>query len=379
MQANDDIKHIKADNEAPDGDKDQRGSHPSPGPALERATAPGIAGNHRRPGNGQKRERHQGTRGPTLGQQFERHGLGGDEAIAAGQYSRRHKAKSDRPHKNADSCRHVNAPLALRAILIRKVPLFTDQRKQHTVAVTTLIRHLRLRALDGISAPLDNRIPLWPFATISILAALATSALVFRPSIEAWWYSEIVASSAEQVPRPVHVIVGTVPLSVPYDLVRFPGQRRDAAVDRLELVLRWPPHSASGAGQATGRAGDTDVLIALSPPDDSLNPTRRLGAIYHRLLDPATLNAPQGLTGRRFVPDSGYEGEELFYDPASPTSYFVRCAPPITDQPGTCLREIRLTDRLDVVYRFPRSLLGQWRRLDETISALLAAISTADR
>ncbi len=242
-----------------------------------------------------------------------------------------------------------------------------------------MIRRMRSLGLDWISAPLATRIPLWPFAAVSVLAALVTSALVVRPSIEVWWYSERAPLPADQIPRPFRVTVGTVPLSVPYDLVRFPGQRRDAAVDRLELVLRWPPSNAPGPGQATGSTGDADVFISLSPPDDSLDPTRRLGAIYNRLLDPATLNAPQGLTGRRFVPDSGYVGEELFYDPASPTSYFVRCAPPVTDQPGTCLREIRLTERLDIVYRFPRSLLGQWRRLDETISALLAAISAADR
>lgn len=224
-----------------------------------------------------------------------------------------------------------------------------------------------------------NRIPLWPFAVVSLLAASVTSALVVRPWVEAWWFGNREASPREKVPLPVRVTVGTTPLSVPYDLVRFPGQRRDAAVDRLELVLRWPPRGTSAADQAISPTERGDVFISLSPPDDSLDPARRLGAVYNRFLDPATLSAPQGLTARRFLTDSGYEGEELFYDPASPTAYFVRCAPPITEQPGTCLREIRLPDRLDVVYRFPRHLLGQWRRLDQAVSALLEAISVRER
>jgi hypothetical protein len=38
------------------------------------------------------------------------------------------------------------------------------------------------------------------------------------------------------------------------------------------------------------------------------------------------------------------------------------------------MRETRLGGRLDVVVRFPRGFLREWRQLDRSVEALLAAI-----
>ena len=224
-----------------------------------------------------------------------------------------------------------------------------------------------------------ERMPLWPFALASVLIAIAVSMLAAWPWIEAQLKAQRAPPDEALVPRPVVVSIGDQTLTVPRDLVRFSGQRRDGAVERLELALRWPPHESAGPELTAANSVRGTVFITLGLPDDSLDPTRRLAAIYQRFLDQDVTSTPQGLASRRFVAESGYEGEELFYDPASPTAYFVRCAPPIADQPGSCLREFRLMDRLDVVYRFPRDLLTQWRRLDQAVSALLAAIGASGR
>lgn len=211
----------------------------------------------------------------------------------------------------------------------------------------------------------------WSFVAAMLLAALSAGVYLAWPL---WEATPPAAPQEAAIPRPIRVTIGETNLTVPRDLLRFPGQRRDGPAERVELVLRWPPHEANRPEFHAENSIRGNVFITLSAPDDSLDPTRRFGAIYQRYLSEDSISAPSGLAGRRFNADSGYDGEELFYDPASPTSFFARCAAPIADQPGICIRELRLGDRLDVVYRFPRTVLPGWARLDKTIAALLAAI-----
>lgn len=218
----------------------------------------------------------------------------------------------------------------------------------------------------------------WPSILVMVLILGAGGAYLSWPLIDSLLQPRPAATASAPVPVPVKVSLGERLLTVPRDLVRFPGQRYDGPTERLELALRWPPREAGTAEIAPSEAARGTVYILLSLPDDSLDPARRFAALYQRYLDPATISAPQGLTGRRFLPDIGYDKEELFYDPASPAAYFVRCAAPIADQPGICLREIRLANKLDVIYRFPRDVLNSWRRLDQTVLALLAAIGAAE-
>lgn len=226
---------------------------------------------------------------------------------------------------------------------------------------------------------MSARVPLWPFALISIVMAIVVSLLVAWPSLQEWWSIRHVSVVEAEIPQPLRVNLGQTALVVPRDLVRFAGQRRDGQVERLELVLPWQAIDRSSTENAVPFVPRGQVYISLSPSEDTLDPAKRFAAIYQRFLDQSVLSAPQGLTGRRFLAESGYDGEELFYDPVSPTAYFTRCAAPIADQPSICLRELRLGDKLDITYRFPRDALIQWRRLDQTIMALLGAIGAPER
>src|SRR5262249_55431532 len=82
---------------------------------------------------------------------------------------------------------------------------------------------------------------------------------------------------------------------------------------------------------------------------------------------------PGGLTVVAFRDGTPYRVEDLIYDEPAP-SFFVRCtrnrAGPV---PGICLYERRI-DAADVVVRFPRDWLRDWRMVADKLDRLLASL-----
>lgn len=223
--------------------------------------------------------------------------------------------------------------------------------------------------------------PRWPFVLLASALTLAGAAFFAIPLVETIMAGRPTQAPSEP-PPPVRATVGGVTLAVPRDFVRFDHEKHDVDLPRLDLLFRWPSLEAVRDAPSPPRPGlrpeaealGSLIFLSITPKDEALDPERRFSGIYQRFLETDLRTAPSGLAARRFVAGSGYDGEELFYDPARPASYFVRCAGPTGDAPATCLREMRLAGKLDVVYRFPRPLLGDWRRIEQAVQALIAAI-----
>ena len=82
---------------------------------------------------------------------------------------------------------------------------------------------------------------------------------------------------------------------------------------------------------------------------------------------------PAGLVGRRLGVDSGYSGEIIFFDPASQAPFVARCpTEPIADMAATCLRDVNVGKGLSLLYRFDKSLLADWRIIDDAMTKLAA-------
>jgi hypothetical protein len=168
-------------------------------------------------------------------------------------------------------------------------------------------------------------------------------------------------------PRAAHVSVGGINLLVPQDLIRFDHQRA-GVIERLDLMVPW---------QEKG-SGTTPIFLSVTPKDEALPPPQRVSSVYKKFLNPEIEGGPSNLAMRRFTAGSGYDGEVLVYDPLNPGGYFVRCAPQAVGTPASCLREIRVQDRIDVVYRFPQTLLPDWTLLEQNVRALMSAIGVPD-
>jgi len=223
--------------------------------------------------------------------------------------------------------------------------------------------------------PRDGSFPRWPFVVLILALAGTGGAYALMPFVEPILRARLAERPPPEPPPPVRATVNGVALTIPRDLVRFEHQKRDADQARLDLLIRWPSLEGAGlTGRPPSEALRDLIFLSIVPKDDALDPARRFNAVYARFLEQESRPAPIGLAARRFRQGSGYDGEELLFDPVRPGDFAVRCAPETADAPQTCMRELRIAERLDVVIRFSRPLLDDWRRLDRAVLALLAAI-----
>jgi len=90
--------------------------------------------------------------------------------------------------------------------------------------------------------------------------------------------------------------------------------------------------------------------------------------IYPRYLEQAATQVEDGLTLRPFKEGSPYANEDMF-SAASP-AISARCTRDAAT-PGMCLTERRV-EGADLIFRFPRSWLTQWRDVATAMEKLTA-------
>jgi hypothetical protein len=105
-----------------------------------------------------------------------------------------------------------------------------------------------------------------------------------------------------------------------------------------------------------------------------LSPTERVKTIYPRYATTEPIAGADGLAVLAFRDGSPYQGEDLIYDAAAPAGFLVRCSRNGSGlTPGTCLLNRRI-DSADLVVRFSRDWLGDWRFVDGNIERLLKSL-----
>jgi hypothetical protein len=173
---------------------------------------------------------------------------------------------------------------------------------------------------------------------------------------------------------PVHLLIGGTPLVVPANMIRFAAERQTGASERVDLLLHWP--ELDGFSEQNAEIfRDIDptaplIFLTIIPRDADYGTTGWLDRIYTRYFSDDAWAGPDGLVGVRLAEDSGYAGEELFFQPDAAEPFVTRCTPEgNAEMPSTCMREILLGDTLIARYRFNRTLLGEWERIDPAIRA----------
>jgi hypothetical protein len=82
---------------------------------------------------------------------------------------------------------------------------------------------------------------------------------------------------------------------------------------------------------------------------------------------------PDGLSVQGFSDGSPYQDEDLIYDPAAPARFLLRCTRLVGAMPAMCLHERRI-ERADVIVRFPREWLSDWRAVSDGVSRLIEGL-----
>ena len=203
----------------------------------------------------------------------------------------------------------------------------------------------------------------------SIAVLAATLALVLR------WPA---ASSAPDAPS-LPISIGGVAFNVPPAAIRVPLQRHAGEQGRLDLVFLWPalvpPDPAAKPVASEEMPAFDRLFVTIAALDEALGPAERIKTIYPRYFDFGRFAGPDGLLVVRFRDGTPYQAEDLFYDPAAPERFVVRCSRPgAGPTPGICLFERRLADAADITVRFPRDWLVDWRRVSAGIERLIASL-----
>lgn len=240
------------------------------------------------------------------------------------------------------------------------------------MAVSDLLRHAAARD-DGRRPGSNLTLPL----ALALLIGLAVAAAAFI-TYALWprWPAVPVGPDAPVLP----ITIAGVSFNVPSGAMRIPVQRHAGQHERVDLAFLWPSLTppepmvrTPGTRPASLRAIDR-LFVTIAAASDTLPPAERIKTIYPRYaaVDPGP--GPDGLAIRPFRNGSPYQGEDLIYDAATPEGFLVRCSRNgAGPTPGICLYTRRI-GRADIVVRFPRDWLFDWRALDTGIARLIDSL-----
>jgi hypothetical protein len=238
------------------------------------------------------------------------------------------------------------------------------------VAVFDLLRHSSAR---GYPHRIGSNLTL----PVALLLALAVAAAAFI-SYALWprWPAVPVGPDAPALP----ITIAGVSFNVPPGAMRIPVQRHAGRHDRVDLAFLWPslepPEPVAhtpGTAPAAPRAIDR-LFVTIAAAGDTLPPSERIKTIYPRYVAAEPGPGPAGLAMRPFRSATPYQGEDLIYDAATPEGFLVRCSRNgAGPTPGICLYSRRI-GQADIVVRFPRDWLTDWRAINAGIAGLIDSL-----
>jgi hypothetical protein len=183
------------------------------------------------------------------------------------------------------------------------------------------------------------------------------------------------------------ITIAGAPFNVPPAAMRIPLQRRAGAHERVDLAFLWPSLEPPGAHASDARSSSARapgaapqqtldrLFVTISAAGDSLAPAERIKTIYPRYAAADAAIEPNGLAVKAFRSGTPYQGEDMIFDPSydftTPGSFIVRCSRNgAGPTPGMCLYNQRI-GQADIVVRFPRDWLTDWRAIEAGIERLI--------
>jgi hypothetical protein len=175
--------------------------------------------------------------------------------------------------------------------------------------------------------------------------------------------------------------VGGLTLTVERAMVRNSDLSGGGAVNRLDLVLKWP--DMSGAAGNFGVLEPRAMLFVtledatmLRQNRDDIDPAERPVELYARFLEAAAEPGPGGLLRRPFRDATPYAGEALYLSVPDERQFSARCPEPGASGPlagDLCLWQTRIGN-LELHSRFSREVLADWPVLAAAVRRLAAQV-----
>lgn len=212
-------------------------------------------------------------------------------------------------------------------------------------------------------------VKLFYLAAILVLVSLALS-------VAGRWAGQHLALGGHSTSTVQHeIVIGNNVLSVPANMIRFPGARQDGLASSLQLYVHWP--DMEGYSDATRDdfnhvEGSRNILfLTFERQVMSRDMSGRFDPVYRSLIEKPGRRGPGDLTVHDFQPGLGYAEEILLVaGTGDPSPFVARClsgeAASVSLAP--CERDIAFGDGLSMTYRFPAELVPDWATLDAAMA-----------
>jgi hypothetical protein len=178
-------------------------------------------------------------------------------------------------------------------------------------------------------------------------------------------------------PDRIPVSVGATLFNVPTHAFRRKVQKHSGPQERVDLSYIYPSLEANNQPKHVtvetfdeGPQPIDRIFLSILAHHDATSPDARLRTIYPRYVDRPTHNE-DGLTIQPFRDNSPYSNEDLFLGTAP--NLVARCSRDGVT-PGMCMSERRIGGA-DLVFRFPRTWLEQWRDVGNAMDRLTSQLS----
>jgi hypothetical protein len=142
---------------------------------------------------------------------------------------------------------------------------------------------------------------------------------------------------------------------------------------RLAVPQNWTPDHHASAFTAASDPADW-VFATISKSHHHLSNRERLATIYRLYIAGPAIGHSSGLFRYHFRQDTPYYGTELFTDDLQKPTFFIRCELQSSSLGARlCSRQVQISARLTLQYRFARSQISNWQKIHKTITTLVKA------
>jgi hypothetical protein len=212
---------------------------------------------------------------------------------------------------------------------------------------------------------------------LAIVVVIAAGVAIWK--VVRHYHDSVALAGRTTDTTPVRITIVGNALAIPANMIRTGRQRRGGVMERVDLLLDWPGLKGYSTEDAEPFRSGSPIApllyISILPADSSLDSSGRLESVYARFFTGTARAGPSGLVGRSLSDDSGYRGEEIFYEPGADRPYVARCVAKATPEvPATCMRDVLIAPRLSLLYRFDRFYLGDWQAMDVGLRGLAATL-----
>lgn len=218
-------------------------------------------------------------------------------------------------------------------------------------------------------------IPLVVFFVTACLSALML-AYYFAPTTRGLSQEQPAPTDAT---RPIELMLGDTALRIPANYIPMTSARQGGGVSELALIAFLPDLQGYTLGNAqalAGNAPDSPVVSMMLKSGQTLLPEHeRLERIYSKQVETAAGKpGPYGLRQYAFRADSGYHDQDMFVGMTDAGTIVLLCTKLAAEVSApNCMRDLPLGDGVSLSYRFRRTYLAEWRKIDMGIRARIAA------